>query len=176
MDLVSGFEQAARAAGATVECVPRSSRAIREAVERVLGDAQRVAIAEPVDLPEELLSACKCLPGVVTDRSKRALSACDAGITEAFSGVARTGSLCVSLEQADLGSLSLLVRTHIALLRSEDIVERPRDLFRQDCLGGKGLQRNFVFVTGPSATADMGPLVQGVHGPHRLHILILAQP
>jgi len=30
-----------------------------------------------------------------------------------------------------------------------------------------------VFVTGPSATADMGPLVRGVHGPHKLHILVL---
>ena len=30
-----------------------------------------------------------------------------------------------------------------------------------------------VFVTGPSATADMGPLVRGVHGPHKLHIIVL---
>jgi len=30
-----------------------------------------------------------------------------------------------------------------------------------------------VFVTGPSATADMGPLVRGVHGPHQLHVIVL---
>ena len=35
--------------------------------------------------------------------------------------------------------------------------------------------RDLVFITGPSATADMGPLVRGVHGPHRLHILLLEQ-
>jgi len=62
---------------------------------------------------------------------------------------------------------------HIALLPAEKIVERPRDLFHQDCLDGDGLRLDFVFITGPSATADMGPLVRGVHGPHRLHIIIL---
>ena len=50
---------------------------------------------------------------------------------------------------------------------------RPRDLFDPDCLKGEGLKRNLVFITGPSATADMGPLVHGVHGPHRLLVLLL---
>jgi len=52
-------------------------------------------------------------------------------------------------------------------------VPRPRDLFESNCLGGEGLRRNLVFITGPSATADMGPLVRGVHGPHRLQILLM---
>ena len=55
----------------------------------------------------------------------------------------------------------------------ERIVARPRDLFDPDCLKGEGLKRNLVFITGPSATADMGPLVHGVHGPHRLLVLLL---
>jgi L-lactate dehydrogenase complex protein LldG len=38
---------------------------------------------------------------------------------------------------------------------------------------GESLKRNLVFITGPSATADMGPLVVGVHGPHRVLILLL---
>jgi len=62
---------------------------------------------------------------------------------------------------------------HIAVMSAEKITERPGDLFNPNFLDGKGLQRNFVFVTGPSATADTGPLVRGVHGPHRLHIIIL---
>ena len=77
------------------------------------------------------------------------------------------------MHQGYAGVISLLSRTHIAVLSAETIVERPADLFDPNCLGGKGLQRNFVFVTGPSATADMGPLVRGVHGPHHLHIIIL---
>jgi L-lactate dehydrogenase complex protein LldG len=65
---------------------------------------------------------------------------------------------------------SLLAPLHVALLRAENIVARPRDLF---AAGAVGLAQDFVFITGPSATADMGPLVRGVHGPHRLHVIIL---
>jgi L-lactate dehydrogenase complex protein LldG len=62
---------------------------------------------------------------------------------------------------------------HIVLLYADRIVERPRDLFNPTCLDGEGLRRNLVLITGPSATADMGPLVRGVHGPHRLQIFLL---
>ena len=68
---------------------------------------------------------------------------------------------------------SLLMPLHMVLLRASRIVERPRDLFDAACLGGEALRRNLVLVTGPSATADMGPLVRGVHGPHRLQIFLL---
>jgi L-lactate dehydrogenase complex protein LldG len=96
-----------------------------------------------------------------------------AGVTEAFAAVARTGSVCVDVGYQRTGMASLLAPLHIAVVAAETIVPQPRDLFREDVLGGKGLTRNFVFITGPSATADMGPLVRGVHGPHRMHIIVL---
>ena len=173
MDLIEQFENAARDAAATVERLPRSPEKIAAAVGRVAPGAQRIAVAEPHGLPAELFDACRRLPGVFAGRSKIEWSAAEVGITEAFAGVARTGSVCVSVDQGDTGYASLLARTHIAVLASEDIVERPSDLFRPDRLSGKGLLGNYVFVTGPSATADMGPLVRGVHGPHHLHILVL---
>jgi L-lactate dehydrogenase complex protein LldG len=79
----------------------------------------------------------------------------------------------VSVDRDHAGAISLLTRMHIAVLAAQTVVERPSDLFRPNCLEGKGLKRSFVFVTGPSATADMGPLVRGVHGPHQLHIIVL---
>ncbi|MGO9640339.1 MAG: LUD domain-containing protein [Candidatus Acidiferrales bacterium] len=173
MDLLEQFENAAREAAATVERIPRSPEAVAAAVARAAPNAQRIVVAEPADLPSALFDDCRRLPGVFPGRTKKELSAAEVGITEAFAGVARTGSLCVAVDQADTGYASLLARTHIAVLAVEDIVERPADLFRPDRLNGKGLRRNYVFVTGPSATADMGPLVRGVHGPQRLHILVL---
>jgi len=173
MDFIEQFENAARGAGATVERLSRSPEEIAAAVGRVAPGAQRIAVAEPHGLPAELFEVCRQLPGVFTGRTKKAWSAAEVGITEAFAGVARTGSICISVDQGDTGYASLLARTHIAVLASEDIVERPSDLFRPDRLSGKGLRANYVFVTGPSATADMGPLVRGVHGPHHLHILVL---
>ncbi len=167
------FEANARAVAATVERVERSSAAIAAAVARAAPQARSIAVAEPLDLPAELFAGCRALPGVVTERSRAAMNALDVGITDAFAAVASTGSVCVTVDRGHAGAISLLARTHIAVVDSAAIVARPGDLMRPDRAGGAGLRRNFVYVTGPSATADMGPLVRGVHGPHRLHILVL---
>lgn len=176
MNFAEQFAAAARNAAATVERIPRTADAVAAAVQRMVKPGTRLVVAEPLGLPAQLFSVCARLPGVFAERTRSALASADVGVTEAFAGVARTGSLCVEVDTGHTGYASLLVRHHVAVLAEENIVERPGDLFRGDCLGGEGLRRNFVFVTGPSATADMGPLVRGVHGPHRLHILILERP
>jgi len=170
-DLIEQFEVAARNAAATVERVTYSAAALAAAVKRIA--TGRIALAEPQDLPSELFSDLRRLPGMITGRSKQDLATCEVGITEAFAAVARTGSVCVTVDHEYSGVISLLTRLHIAVLAAESIVQRPADLFSTQFLNGKGLERNFVFITGPSATADMGPLVRGVHGSHRLHIVIL---
>ncbi len=192
IDRVAEFERQARAAAATVERLSRSPQAIAAAVQRVAAKTvelqiestnslpassksrePRIAVAASHDMPQPLLDACRQLPGAFTGRTKTELARADVGVTEAFAGIARTGTICVCVDHEFEGYISLLSRTHVALLAAEDIVERPNDLFRRDRLEGKGLERNFVYITGPSATADMGPLVRGVHGPHWLHILVL---
>jgi L-lactate dehydrogenase complex protein LldG len=173
MNLLEQFEAAARDAGASLERVPHSAEQLAAAVLRVEPEASRIAVATPLDLPNELFEGCRSLPGVITERSKRELASCDVGITDAFAAVARTGSVCVCIDNDYAGYISLLVRAHIVVVAAADIVERPGDLMRPDRVGGKGLRCNFVFITGPSATADMGPLVRGVHGPHRLHVVVL---
>jgi L-lactate dehydrogenase complex protein LldG len=170
-DLLTQFEAAARSAAATVERVSASASAIASAVARTAKG--RIAIAAPIDLPADLFADLYRLPGVVTARSKAELAACDVGITDAFAAVARTGSVCVTVDHEYSGAISLLARLHIAFVAAQTIVERPAEIFDSNRVGGKGLTRNFVFITGPSATADMGPLVRGVHGPHKMHVIIL---
>ena len=172
LDLVAQFTQAARAVAATVESVPADPQAIAEAVRRAAPKATRIAVAEPRDLDSALFAACRQLPGVFFDRTKDALAVADVGVTEAFACVASTGSVCVASD-GDTSYISLLPRMHIAVARKSDIVARPGDLLRADRLGGKGRACSFVYVTGPSATADMGPLVRGVHGPHFLHVILV---
>ena len=167
---IAQFEREARAAAATVERVT-SSVDIAAAVQRFSGG--KIAIAEPLDLPAELFADTRRLPGVTLGRSKDELATCAVGVTDAFAAVARTGSVCVTVDHDYAGPISLLTRVHVAVVAANTIVERPADLFQKTCLQGKALSRNFVFITGPSATADMGPLVRGVHGPHQLHILVL---
>lgn len=174
MSSVERFESAARAVAATVERVHNDGSSVAQAIRRAFPDANKIAIANPVRLPEHLFEECRKLRGVVGGKSKNELAGIDLGITEAFAGVARTGSICVDVDAQLTGYASLLGRVHVALLAAQDIVERPSDLFRTG-LAGSAMDRSFVFITGPSATADMGPLVRGVHGPHQLHVLILEE-
>lgn len=173
LTLLEQFEAAATVSAATVEVIDRSATALRNAILAKAGDANRILFAPPQDLPPELFAEFARDPRVNTAPTPDEMVHSDAGVTEAFAGVARTGSVCIDVGYQRTGVFSLIAPLHIAVVAAETIVPRPRDLFDADVLGGRGMARNFVFVTGPSATADMGPLVRGVHGPHRLHVIVL---
>lgn len=167
------FAKNARVAAAIVETVEASHAAVLEALQKAAQGARSIVVAKGEWVAPEILSAARDLPNVLGSPSDEQLARADAGITEAFAGVASSGSICVALGTPLTAAASLLMPLHIVLLPAERIVERPKDLFDDARLSGEGLRRNLVFITGPSATADMGPLVRGVHGPHRLHILLL---
>jgi len=171
--LLDQFEAAAKAAVATIEIIDGTPAALRDALFRAAGDGNQILFAPPQDLPTELFDDFAHDPRVLAEPTAEQLVPSPAGVTEAFAAVARTGSVCVDVAYQRTGMASLLAPLHIVVVAAETIVPQPRDLFREDVLGGKGLRRSFVFITGPSATADMGPLVRGVHGPHRLHIVVL---
>jgi L-lactate utilization protein LutC len=172
-DLVTTFEQNATAAAAIVWRCERNPLAVRTAVERAAQDARSIVLCDAEFLAPTLLAGLRGLAGVIAKPDDQQLATAEVGVTEAFAGVASTGSVCVAMGRPLAAAASLLMPLHIALLPTERIVERPRNLFDPECLKGEALRRNLVFITGPSATADMGPLVLGVHGPHRLHILLL---
>src|SRR5271165_7148760 len=173
VSLLDQFTTSAKSAVATVEVIDRSAAALRDAILRVAGKANRILYAPPHDLPVALFSDIASDPRVVADANPDEMVHSAAGVTEAFAAVASTGSVCINTSQERTAMVSLLAPLQIAVVAAETIVPQPRDLFRADVLDGKGLARDFVFVTGPSATADMGPLVRGVHGPHKLHIIVL---
>jgi L-lactate dehydrogenase complex protein LldG len=172
-ELTDLFETNAREAVAVVERCKRAAGSVREALERITLNMRRIVVGAAEFVDPQLVDVLQELPGVLLKPADEQLAAADAGITGAFAGVASSGSVCVALGPPLTAAASLLMSLHIVLLPAERIVARPRDLFDEACLGGEGLRRNLVFITGPSATADMGPLVRGVHGPHRLHILLL---
>ena len=181
--LIQQFMAAAEGTGATVERLPRSPEALKRAVQRVLtgGDkapsasSGQALLAEPDDLPPELWAPLRDLEKVIDHPTDDQLRSTMVGITDAFAGVARTGSVCVAMTENLGGAVSLFPRSHVAVLDARYIVPRPGDVFTAGQLENKGLERNFVFITGPSVTADMGELVRGVHGPDHLHIIILEE-
>ena len=132
-----------------------------------------VLLAEPDTVPPELLDPFKKNPCVICKPTDEQLASAEVGVTDVFAGVARTGSICLSITGKLGGVISLFPRKHVAVLEAKNIVPRPRDVFSLDYFPTRDHTSNIVFITGPSATADMGSLVHGVHGPGKLHIIIL---
>ncbi|MFN8383960.1 MAG: LUD domain-containing protein [Anaerolineales bacterium] len=87
------------------------------------------------------------------------------GVTNALCGLADTGSV---LEADGALHASLLPETHIAILKSKDILPSLSDAM--DLVKDK---KAAVFITGPSRTADIEmTLTIGVHGPKEIHVFV----
>jgi L-lactate dehydrogenase complex protein LldG len=172
-DLIATFESNATEAAASVLRVGTSQGQVRSAVQQAAQGATSIVLGPGEFLPGHILEELREIPGVLLQPSDEQLSKAQVGVNGAFAGVASSGSVCIAMGPPLAAAASLLMPLHIVLLPLDRIVARPRDIFSPGCLAGEGLRRNLVFITGPSATADMGPLVRGVHGPHRLQILLL---
>lgn len=172
-ELCQLFEANAIAAAAIVERVFATPRGVREAVERLTHGSATIVLGPDEFQPDGIVRSLRDIPGTIAQPTDVQLSTADVGITSAFAGVASSGSVCVAMGQPLATAASLLMPLHIVLLEASRIVSRPSDLFDGNQFGPENLSRDFVLITGPSATADMGPLVRGVHGPHHLHILLL---
>ena len=170
-DLLTGFRDSARSTGATVEMSRRNIQDLTASLLKATADDQRVLFAQPDFISPELFAQFILDGKVISKPTKDELSSVKTGVTDAFAAVASTGSICVSVSGNPTGIVSLLTRKHIAVLDSRTIVPRPRDILESNTT--EILKRSFSFITGPSATADMGPLVVGVHGPGQLHIIVL---
>jgi L-lactate dehydrogenase complex protein LldG len=172
--LIALFEANAKEAAADVLRVENSPERVRLAVQQAAAGARSIVLGVGEFLPAGVLEKLRAIPGVIPEPTDKQLSTAQVGVSSAFAGVASSGSVCIAMGPPLAAPASLLMPLHIVILAANRIVERPRDVLDSSHLGGEGLSRNLVFITGPSATADMGPLVRGVHGPHRLQILLLS--
>ena len=167
------FISAATRAVATVEVIPATAAAVNDALVKATAGDAHVLMSEPDDIDPALLAVFSTNPKVITHPTTEQFSTIPAGITDAFAAIASTGSVCVSMSAHLTSPVSMLTRRHIVLVDGAALVARPSDVFSEQALDGKGMRRSFTFITGPSATADMGPLVRGVHGPGALHIIVV---
>lgn len=96
------------------------------------------------------------------------------GITTAQLGIAEYGS--VLLESDPFGSevVSLFPELHVAVVRESDVVLTMREAFERLGPRLREERSSAVVATGPSATADMGGLVRGAHGPEAVHVILVA--
>ncbi len=172
-ELLKQFTASAVKAVATVEVVTADAEALNAALERATAGDEHVLLSEPDDLDPALLRVFLKNPKVIIRPTREQFSRVPTGITDAFCAIASTGSVCVAMSANYTSPMSMLTRKHIVLVDSAAIVARPSDVFSTEIHSGTGLHRSFTFITGPSATADMGPLVRGVHGPAAVHIIVV---
>ncbi|MCL6643268.1 MAG: lactate utilization protein [Candidatus Bipolaricaulota bacterium] len=106
--------------------------------------------------------------------SGREIARADVGISGADLAVAETGSLLVRSDGVS-ELVTALPPVHIALIKTAQIVETLDEAF-SFCQGElEQAPQNFLFVTGPSRTADieLTPVI-GVHGPQELCVIVIA--
>jgi L-lactate dehydrogenase complex protein LldG len=95
-------------------------------------------------------------------------------LTQAFAGIAETGTLMMPSGPERPTSNNLLSDTAIVLVRAARIVGAYEDAF--DLLRAElsAMPRNVMLITGPSRSADIEQTLElGAHGPRSLHVLII---
>ncbi len=100
------------------------------------------------------------------------------GVTGALCGIAETGTVMVHSSAALPIGLCFLPETHIVVLPAGEIVGGYEDGWAKlrNRLGGDvgSLPRSVTLITGPSRTSDIEKTLQiGVHGPRRLHLVMI---
>ena len=111
---------------------------------------------------------------VKTEPTPRDIDEATTGITAAGLGIANYGSVVLPSTPEGTEPVSLFPDLHVAVLRTDDVVDGMPEAF--DALGEQirgGPHSSAIIATGPSATADMGSLVKGAHGPKDVHVVML---
>ena len=148
--------------------VPLHRAGPEEAVETLADLLTLPAVGTPlpdrfgVDLPD----------AVTTDFSPADLRAASTGVTHADFAVADYGSVALPATPDGLEPASLFGERHVVVLRAADVVPDMPAAFER--LGPRLRDGDSaVLATGPSATADMGALVRGAHGPKSVDVVLV---
>ncbi|MWV39930.1 LUD domain-containing protein [Natrialba sp. INN-245] len=102
------------------------------------------------------------------------LESATTGITAASIGIADYGSVVLPATPSGAEQVSLFPDLHVPVLCESDLVaDMPTAIERLGPQLREG--HSAIVATGPSATADMGSLVKGAHGPRDVHVLLLEE-
>jgi L-lactate dehydrogenase complex protein LldG len=114
------------------------------------------------------------LPDAVTvDPPAAALESARTGVTPASFAVAEYGSVVLPSTPDGAEPVSLYPELHVPVVRADDVVPGMSEAFERFGTELRADRGSAIVATGPSATADMGELVRGAHGPKEVHVVIL---
>lgn len=127
------------------------------------------AVGVPLPFGDVTLSGTDVEP----DPSPAELSEAATGVTPATLGIADYGSLVIESTPAGDEHASLFPLRHVAVVAASDVVPDMAEAFAVLGERFRDGRDDVVIATGPSATADMGDLVLGAHGPREVYAVIL---
>ncbi|HAU13796.1 MAG: hypothetical protein CMK83_16460 [Pseudomonadales bacterium] len=97
-------------------------------------------------------------------------------VSEAYCGIADTGSLVCLSSPDNPTSLNFLAEHHVVFLPGHRIVAGKRDVWKLMQAEGIHTPRAINLISGPSRTADIEQTIQlGAHGPRSLTVFLLDQ-
>jgi L-lactate dehydrogenase complex protein LldG len=167
-DSLARFEQELSALGVEVHHAG-SAESARDAVRRAV-NGKRVLSWDAAALPHDVFGVltAPCVGSSTRDEQ----AAAEIGLTACDAAVAETGSLVLLSGPGRARTVSLLPRTHLAIVRRGDIVPTLGDAF--DRLHDRlRVAASCTVITGPSRTADIElTLTLGIHGPGHLIVVI----
>ena len=113
-------------------------------------------------------------PNAVTvDPTPAALEEATTGVTTAAFAVENYGSLVLPSTGGGSELVSLFVDRHVAVLDEAAVVPDMEAAFEQLEQEIPEAYGDAIIATGPSATADMGALVKGAHGPSEVRVVVV---
>ncbi|WP_049941943.1 LutC/YkgG family protein [Haloterrigena turkmenica] len=153
--------------GSVRTAVTRTSPA---AFQETLADVvDEPAIGAPLPFEEVSLEGLDIVLEPTPDQLREA--AC--GVTAAALGVADYGTVVLESTPDGTELAGLFPDRHVIVVRERDLVDDMAAAFERLGERFRTGDGDAVLATGPSATADMGELVYGVHGPRETHAVIV---
>jgi len=138
------------------------------AAETITSVLEEPAVGAP--LPFEGVSLPEC---VSVDPTPAQLDEATTGVTAASLAIADYGSVVLEATPDGAEPASLFPDLHVVVLRAADIVPDMGTAFEWFGERFRETRGSAILATGPSATADMGSLVEGAHGPKAVHAVVI---
>ena len=110
---------------------------------------------------------------VTTDFTADEVETAKTGVTPAALGVAAYGSVLLQHTSGGAEPAQLYPEKHVAVLRESDLYPDLEAAWGPLVAEFDAGRDDGVIATGSSATADMGELVRGVHGPREVVVVLV---